>query len=115
MSQVEFEFMASDWKFKDPKNHRVYTLRQIMDDGAPILHVSHNSDDGAWQFLGWEAPKVEDGIVVCLEHIVEKDPSVVELVDLPLGWHAWRERLTEPWITEVDPDDREVDDGSATY
>lgn len=29
-----------------------------------------------------------------VEHIVEKDPSVGELADLPLGWHAWRANLT---------------------
>ena len=57
--------MSDGWKFKDSKDHRVYTLRQIMENGAPILHVSHNSDGGAWQFLGWDTPNVDDGIVVC--------------------------------------------------
>jgi len=85
-----------------------------MDSGAPILHVSHNSDDGAWQFLGWETPKVEDGIIVCFEHIVEKDPSVVELADLRLGWHAWRESLNDAWVIEINPYDPSADGGSSS-
>jgi len=99
--------MSSEWKFKDPKDRRVYTLRQIMEGHAPILYVSHDSDDGAWQFLGGEPPKVEDGMSVCLEHIVERDPSIEALADLNLGWHAWRESLMDPWVMETnsyDPD-----------
>jgi hypothetical protein len=25
------------------------------------------------------------------------DPTLVELVDLPLGWHAWRRTPVETW------------------
>ncbi len=101
--------MSKNWKFKEPKDRRVYSLRQIMDSDAQILHVSHNSDDGAWQFLGWETPRVEDGVVVCLEHVVEKDPSVSEVADLPLGWHAWRRTIDDPWTRELNPYDAGVE------
>jgi hypothetical protein len=28
---------------------------------------------------------------------VAKDPSVLELADLPPGWHAWRRSRDAPW------------------
>jgi hypothetical protein len=79
-----------DWPFDQPQNCAVITLRQITQEAAPILHVSHNSDDHGWQFLGWEEARVEDGVVVCFAHILDMDPSIRELADLPPGWHAWR-------------------------
>ena len=103
--------MCGEWKFKEPKNQAVYSLRRIIDSNEPILHVSHNSDDGAWQFLGWETPRVEDGVKVCLEHVVAKDPSIIELADLPLGWHAWRVSPSEPWTRELNPHDTKDGDG----
>jgi hypothetical protein len=39
-------------------------------------------------------------MVVGLGSIVELDPSVCELADLPLGWRAWRSSKTEPWRRE---------------
>ena len=83
------------------------TLRQILDAREPVLHVSHDSQDGAWQFLGWEAPSVEDGVVACIEHLIEADHSLNELHDLPRGWHAWRESRDEPWTREPNPHDAE--------
>lgn len=100
----------SIWKFNEPKNQRVYSLRQIIEENDDILHVSHNSDDGAWQFLSWETPQLEHGVVVCLEHVVEKDPSIAELADLPLGWHAWRRKVSDPWTREPNPYDTDEGD-----
>ncbi len=96
-----------DWPFEQPPNCAVITLRQITQKKKPILHVTHDSDDHGWQFLGWEDACVEDGVVVCLEHILSLDPSIRELADLPPGWHAWRRAADEPWTREPNPDDEE--------
>jgi hypothetical protein len=93
------------WEFDVPRNHLAISLREIAEGRSPILHVSHNSDDGAWQFLGWDAPGVEDAVLICLEHIVALDGTVRELATLPLGWHAWRRSATEPWVKEPNPYD----------
>ena len=88
----------SDWPFSDPKNVATITLRQILEDGRPILYVSHDAEDGCWQFMdGGDAPDVKDGREVSLQCMVEWDPSVRELADLPLGWCAWREHAGAPW------------------
>ena len=86
-----------NWQFEQPENVAVITLRQIVDGEEPILHVTHDSDDGGWQFLGWENAREEDAKVVALRTIVRLDPSVQELADLPLGWHAWRRAADQPW------------------
>ena len=74
------------------------TLRSIVFGGAPILHVTHDEDDHGWQFLGLDDASEDDACIVALDEIVAKDPSVVELADLPPGWHAWRRLRASPWL-----------------
>ena len=89
--------MEKNWRFTDPENAAVITLKQIISEGQPILHVSHEIADGGWQFLGWGDVSPEDAKVVALRTIVRLDPSVQELADLPRGWHAWRKDVNERW------------------
>jgi hypothetical protein len=91
---------GDDWPFGDPRNVATFTVRQIVQDGHPILRVTHDSEDGAWQFLEWETPRVEDAMVVSLEEIMQFDPSIRELANLPLGWRAIRRNRDEPWLRE---------------
>jgi hypothetical protein len=90
--------MTQHWPFDQPRNCAVITLRDIVFDGAPILHVMHDSDDNGWQFLGLEDADPEKAAVVCLEEIVQLDSSVLALADMPPGWHAWRASTSEPWV-----------------
>ena len=39
-------------------------------------------------------------VLVHAEHVVELDPSVVELANLPLGWVARRQAPRNPWVRE---------------
>ncbi|MCK5708515.1 MAG: hypothetical protein KAI43_12775 [Candidatus Aureabacteria bacterium] len=68
-----------------------------MEGKKTILYVSHDIEDGAWQFLTGEIPKEEEARILLLEEIVELDPSVSELADLPMGWFAERQNKNEPW------------------
>jgi hypothetical protein len=86
-----------NWRFAKPENLAVITTRQIVSEGQPILHVTHDSDDGGWQFLGSGDANPDDAMVVALRTIVGLDPSVQELADLPLGWHAWRRSVRDSW------------------
>jgi hypothetical protein len=87
----------SNWPFADPPNVAAITTRQIVHEGEPILLVSHDADDGSWQFLTGGSIDVADGMLVSLRSMVERDPSVAELADLPQGWQAWRDRPDAPW------------------
>lgn len=68
--------------------------------GAPILMVSHDADDGGWQFMCGTTNDPADGRIVHLEEIVAMDPSVTEVADLPLGWVAFRTAAGGNWTRE---------------
>jgi hypothetical protein len=38
------------WPFNDPPNVAVFTGKAIAEDGQCICYVSHDDEDGAWQF-----------------------------------------------------------------
>jgi len=97
--------MTNPWLWDQPPNCAVITLRAIVKNGAPILHVTHDLDDHGWQFLDGRDVKMEDALVVSLSSIADLDPSVVRLVDLPPGWRAWRRSKSEPWTREPNPRD----------
>ena len=86
-----------DWPFDQPPNCAAITLRSIVFGGAPILHVTHDEDDDGWQFLGFDDAREDDACVVAMKTVVAKDPSVLELADMPPGWHAWRRSRDAPW------------------
>jgi hypothetical protein len=65
----------------------VFTTKQVIEDGYPILLVTHD-EDGDWQFRCGTTNGSEDARLVCLQEIVESHPSVAELVDLPMRWQA---------------------------
>lgn len=92
-----------DWPFDQPRNCAVISLRQIVFGGDQILQVSHDEDDHGWQFLSLGDAMEEDAVVVCLEEIVEMDPTVFDVADMPPGWRALRRRVGDPWVRELNP------------
>jgi hypothetical protein len=69
-----------------------------MNGTAPILHVSHDEDDGAWQMLTNDAVDMSQAMLVALAELVGRDRTLVELADLPLGWTALRADASSPWM-----------------
>lgn len=86
-----------DWPFADQKNVAVFTTTRITKQNAPILFVSHDEDDGSWQFLDGGEPSYDVASLVSLNRIFTLDHSVGELAELPYGWKAWRETKESPW------------------
>lgn len=99
------EFDPNLWPFQDPINAAVISTKQVFNQNFPILRVCHDSD-GDWQILCDTTNDTDDGIVVCLGCAYEKDKTIGELHDLPLGWAAWRETDSSEWIRE----EREIED-----
>ena len=87
------------WPFDEPPNLAVISNRKVLSGEEWIALVSHDEDDGGWQFLSHESGplKESDGVVVGLREILRIDPSIAELADLPLGWRAWRRSKDSPW------------------
>lgn len=94
------------WPFEDPRNVAVFTTADVIDRSLPIVHVTHDDDDGAWQFHS--ANGFPDDIkgyrLVALEEIVTQDPTIAELADLPCGWRATRSGPGAAWRRERDTD-----------
>ena len=90
--------ILDNWPFTDPPNVATVTVRQIVREGHPILIVVRDEQDGGWQFLSGGSFHVEDSMVVALKTMVQLDPTLLSLADLPLGWEAWRETKEHPWV-----------------
>ena len=99
-----------DFKFFEPRNVATFVARQIFKEGKPILRVSHEDDDGSWQFLFEDDVTSADVMVVCLEEVVKRDPSVNELFNLPTGQMATREFVGAKWVREVIGAEEQTDD-----
>ena len=91
--------MTTPWPFSDPPNVAVITTRSIAEDRAWIAHVSHDADDGGWQFHDADPSpaRQEDARLVSLRSMVERDATLAELADLPEGWRAWRDAARAAW------------------
>jgi hypothetical protein len=76
------------------------TTRPVMDGTSWIALVTHDEDDGGWQFIGPEGPLEDETMVVGLSSVLKRDASIAELADLPLGWRAWRTGPDQPWQRE---------------
>jgi hypothetical protein len=106
MTRAESDFWASadptsslfNWKFPDSPHARVFLSETVNGGTEPVTFVSHDAEDGSWQFLG---DKMSDGggpVISCFHHPIDRDPNLAELADLPPGWYAERGKVGEPWI-----------------
>ena len=80
---------------------------QVFEQTEPILHAVHDGD-GDWQFFGSTDGTLENAKIVALREAVELDPSVLQLADLPVGWHAVRDSVKSTWKREA------IDDATRT-
>ena len=105
MKRVENDFWAStdpksslfNWKFLDPPHTRVFLSETVHNGTEQVTYVSHDAEDGAWQFLGDSMSDGGGPVISCFHHPIDHDPSLAELADLPLGWYAERAKVGEPW------------------
>jgi hypothetical protein len=115
MGRAEEDFRASndpesslfDWRFSDGPHTSVILSNAVHEGREAVNFVCHDPDDVAWQFLG-DTMSDSGGIIVCLHHPIDDDPSLKELADLPVGWYAERVAPGEPWVRrELPPTDEE--------
>ena len=87
----------SSWPFQDPENAAVFTTKRIVKDRKPVLLVTHDAEDGAWQFHSGDIARDEDAMIIALSEMVEIDSTITQLADLPIGWEASRNSALDPW------------------
>ncbi len=94
--------------FEDDPTRGVFLSREVAERQGEILVVSHDAD-GDWAFLtgNEDTEDADDYLLVCLEHVVEQHPELLDCADLPLSWYAERDCPGAPWIRgELEDDDR---------
>jgi len=95
-----------DWRFTDKPHTKVFTSKAIQEGKEWVTYVTHDLSDGAWQILGETGIESGGPELACLHHMVEKDPTLAELADLPKGWFAERAAPGKPWERfESEPDE----------
>jgi len=99
-SPTEEDVEITKWTFDQAENVACFTLRQIINEGAPILFVVHDEDDHGWQFLTGENVSLADAMIVSMREIVEHDRTLLEIGAMPPGHRASRSAVGEPWEIE---------------
>ena len=64
----------------------VMTTKDIIKGQKNIILVSHDEDDGMWEFLDGDEVNEENAAIVSLAEIVNIDNTINDLFDLPLGF-----------------------------
>ena len=89
-----------NWFFKESPDTMVLTTKDVVIKRCPILFVSHDLDDGMWQFHSNEQVDMNEAMLVSLQEIVTFDFSITNISSLPLGWIAFRDNLQSSWSTK---------------
>ena len=94
------------WPFQSPESSATLCCPCVFSGTSPILYVRHD-EDGDWQFLCGAAHDIDSRPrLLCFGCVVERDPSILALADLPAGWGAQRESLAANWERAESPDDQ---------
>ena len=82
----------------EPKNTTIITCSHIVENDADILYVSHDVEDGMWQFLCGREHVMEDARVISLNEIFTIDNTISKLSNMPCGYIAERESKDSEWV-----------------
>jgi hypothetical protein len=77
-----------------------YVCSHVFERTRPVLLVAR--DGGDWQFLcGGEHGPDDLPRVVGMNHLMDDDPTLPQLLDLPADWEAERRSSSDPWIRSM--------------
>ena len=91
-----------EWSFDQGRSVASITTKQVVHENYPILSVVHYKDDHSWAFTCGSTNNTDDLLVVSMEEIVDIDPSLFLISDLPPGWSAYRESVEHEWVRTRD-------------
>ena len=88
----------------DPPDTVAFVHRTIAEGEKPVLTFGRYPDGSLCAYTGVAVVDAErEFACVCLSHIVDVEPAVGELADIPPGWWAVRETASSPWVREQIP------------
>lgn len=83
-----------------PVNLIACSSTRVVALGQPILAVAHDHY-GEWQVLHGDLMPDDKIALICMACAVKRDPSLMELSDLPRGWIATRKSQYKRWKREI--------------
>jgi hypothetical protein len=89
-------------KFKEADNTAVFTTKFVIIHKKDITFVTHDKEDGAWQFFSDDHFDDFEKVakVVGLGEIIKLDKTLLELADMPEGFSAHRKFKGDKWIIQ---------------
>ncbi|WP_157963324.1 hypothetical protein [Algoriphagus litoralis] len=77
----------------------VFTTKFVLQDKKLITYVTHDIEDGAWQFFSDDCFDDFEIIakIVGLNEIMDIDPTLKELADMEPGHVATRKNIKDKW------------------
>ncbi len=99
MSILNLFKRSSNKSFSDSPDTAVFTTKFVLDENRVITYVTHDAEDGAWQFFSDDEFESFEEVVriVSLRQIIDRDETLLELSDMPVGCVATRNDRTEKW------------------
>jgi hypothetical protein len=84
-----------------PAHLGIVIQRTVIDGEEPARSIVHD-EDGDWLASdGVNDPNQPNAaIVVCMHHLIDLDPSIAQLANMPRGTEAWREDEDDPWTID---------------
>ena len=86
-----------EFPFADAPDTAAIVCCHVLEEGAPITYVSHDGDDGMWQFLCGGLHETADAWLVSLYSVWKRDESVGLSCEMPPGFIAWRAGAEDEW------------------
>ncbi len=83
--------------FADRPDTAAIVCRHVL-AGKPVLYVSHDAEDGMWQFLCGKAHAADDGRVISLQEAHALDRAIGRIANLPCGCYAQRRSRFARWV-----------------
>jgi hypothetical protein len=79
-------------------HQKAYICIHVFKREQPVLLV--NREGGDWQFLCGQVHEQAGSQlrVVGIGHVLEHDPTLLPLTDLPPEWEAERESVDDEWV-----------------
>jgi len=100
-SQDEFTYMIFTDIRAVSDRKRIFgaqTCSHVLDENQPILLVSRELDGEVLAVCGGENDSATTARVLPLERLLDLDPTLALLADMPDGWVALRESADHDWV-----------------
>ncbi|PKM17616.1 MAG: hypothetical protein CVV11_15985 [Gammaproteobacteria bacterium HGW-Gammaproteobacteria-15] len=97
LSVSTLSFADSRCGFKVNSHPKEVTTRNVIDFHAEITRV-FRLDDGSWLFLNEPSDQYNGLVGTTIEELVQRDPTLCSIHDLPHGWIATRANKNEKWV-----------------